>query len=76
MSEHVNQGKMGLFMGLFNLSVVLPQLLASFMGGWLGSFEDRSVIFIVSAISLGISAALWLLVKDTKGTGKVVASGH
>jgi len=76
MSEHVNQGKMGLFMGLFNLSVVLPQLLASFMGGWLGGFEDRSVIFIVSAISLGISAALWLLVKDTKGTGKVVASGH
>lgn len=77
MSEHVNQGKMGLFMGLFNLSVVLPQLMASFMGGWLGSFEDRSVIFIVSAVSLGMSAALWLLVKDTKGTRKDVApSGH
>lgn len=76
MSEHVNQGKMGLFMGLFNLSVVLPQLLASGLGGWLGGFEDRSVIYIVSAVSLGISAALWLLVKDTKGTGKVVASGH
>ncbi len=76
MSEHVNQGKMGLFMGLFNLSVVLPQLLASFMGGWLGSFDDRSVIYIVSAVSLAISAALWLRVKDTKGTGKVVAAGH
>lgn len=77
MSEHVNQGKMGLFMGLFNLSVVLPQLLASGLGGWLGGFEDRSVIYIVSAVSLGISATLWLLVKDTKGTGKVVASsGH
>jgi maltose/moltooligosaccharide transporter len=76
MSEHVNQGKMGLFMGLFNLSVVLPQLLASGLGGWLGGFEDRSVIYIVSAVSLGLSAALWLLVKDTKGTGKVVASGH
>jgi maltose/moltooligosaccharide transporter len=76
MSEHVNQGKMGLFMGLFNLSVVLPQLLASALGGWLGSFDDRSIIYIVSAVSLAISAALWLLVKDTKGTGKVVASGH
>jgi maltose/moltooligosaccharide transporter len=76
MSEHVNQGKMGLFMGLFNLSVVLPQLLASFMGGWLGGFEDRSVIYIVSAVSLAISAVLWLRVKDTKGTGKVMASGH
>jgi maltose/moltooligosaccharide transporter len=76
MSEHVNQGKMGLFMCLFNLSVVLPQLLASFMGGWLGGFEDRSVIYIVSAVSLAISAVLWLRVKDTKGTGKVMASGH
>lgn len=76
MSEHVNQGKMGLFMGLFNLSVVLPQLLASGLGGWLGGFEDRSVIYIVSAISLAISAILWLFVKDTKGTGRVVASGH
>ena len=76
MSEHVNQGKMGLFMGLFNLSVVLPQLLASFMGAWLGGFEDRSVIYIVSAVSLAISAVLWLRVKDTKGTGKVMASGH
>lgn len=76
MSEHVNQGKMGLFMGLFNLSVVLPQLLASGLGGWLGGFEDRSVIYIVSAVSLAISAVLWLFVKDTKGTGKVVASGH
>jgi maltose/moltooligosaccharide transporter len=76
MSEHVNQGKMGLFMGLFNLSVVLPQLLASFMGGWLGGFEDRSVIYIVSAVSLAISALLWLRVKDTKGTGKGMASGH
>lgn len=74
MSEHVNQGKMGLFMGLFNLSVVLPQLLVSIMGGWLGSFDDRSVIYMVSAISLAISAALWLFVKDTRGTGKVVAS--
>jgi len=76
MSEHVNQGKMGLFMGLFNLSVVLPQLLVSFMGGWLGSFDDRSVIYMVSAISLAISAVLWLFVKDTRGTGKVVESGH
>lgn len=76
MSEHVNQAKMGLFMGLFNLSVVIPQLLVSFMGGWLGGFDDRSVIFLFSAVSLGVSAALWLFVSDTKGNAKVVSSGH
>ena len=76
MSEHVNQAKMGLFMWLFNLSVVIPQLLVSFMGGWLGGFYDRSVIFLFSAVSLGVSAALWLFVSDTKGNAKVVSSGH
>jgi maltose/moltooligosaccharide transporter len=76
MSEHVNQAKMGLFMGLFNLSVVIPQLLVSFMGGWLGAFEDRSVIYLFSAVCLGVSAALWLFVSDTKGRGKVVSTGH
>jgi maltose/moltooligosaccharide transporter len=76
MSEHVNQAKMGLFMGLFNLSVVIPQLGASSIGGWLGSFDDRGIIYLVSAVSLTISAGLWLLVKDTKTTGVGVGSGH
>ena len=33
MSERINQSKMGLYMGVFNLSVVLPQLVASFKMG-------------------------------------------
>lgn len=66
MSETVNQGKMGLFMGLFNLSVVLPQLVASSLGGFIDRAENKSMIFIISAIALGISAVLWLLVKESK----------
>lgn len=78
MSEHVNQAKMGLFMGLFNLSVVIPQLGASALGGWLGGFEDRSVIYVFSAVSLGVSALLWLLVKDTsRAAGRTLpGAGH
>lgn len=64
MSETVDQNKMGLYMGLFNLSVVLPQLVASYLGGFIDQSENKNVIFIISAICLGISAALWLLVKD------------
>jgi maltose/moltooligosaccharide transporter len=66
MSETVNQSKMGLFMGLFNLSVVLPQLVASNLGGYIDGQEDKSVIFIISAISLGVSAVLWLFVKESQ----------
>jgi len=64
MSEVVNQNKMGLMMGLFNLSVVLPQIVASLLGSFIGAQADKSMIFIISAVSLGISAILWLLVKE------------
>lgn len=68
MSETVNQGKMGLYMGLFNLSVVLPQLVASSLGGFIDGRDDKTMIFIISAAALGISALLWLFVKESKPT--------
>lgn len=78
MSEVVDQRKMGLFMGLFNLSVVLPQLVASGLGGYIKDQPDKSVIYLISTISLAVSAALWLLVKDKgpqRGVG-VARGGH
>lgn len=74
MSETVDQSRMGLYMGLFNLSVVLPQLVASSLGGFIDKAEDKSMIFIISAIALGISAALWLLVKENKTTAAPITS--
>ena len=64
MSEVVDQRKMGLMMGLFNLSVVIPQIIASLFGGFIENQPDKNMIFIISAISLAISAACWLLVKE------------
>jgi len=64
MSEVINQNKMGLFMGLFNLSVVIPQLIAVGLGSFLKSTPDKSMIFIISAVTLTISGFLWLLVKE------------
>ena len=77
MSEVVNQSKMGLMMGLFNLSVVLPQIVASNLGGFIGNQANKNMIFIISAITLGISAVLWLLVKEQKtDTVSAVGGGH
>ena len=74
MSETVDQSRMGLYMGLFNLSVVLPQLIASTLGSFIDS-HDKSMIYIISAVSLGISAVLWLLVKEQTSTQEVVSGG-
>lgn len=66
MSETVDKSRMGFYMGLFNLSVVLPQLVASSLGGFINDRPDKTMIFIISAIALGISAVLWLFVKESK----------
>ena len=65
MSEKVDKSRMGFFMGIFNLSVVLPQLVSSFfIGRVVQQAQDKSMVFIISGISLAISALLWILVKD------------
>jgi MFS family permease len=65
MTEKVDKAKMGLFMGIFNLSVVLPQLLVSLvLGSVIQSAENKSIIFIISAASLAISAILWTFVRE------------
>lgn len=67
MTEMVDKAKMGLFMGIFNLSVVIPQLIVSlFVGGFIQAAENKVLIFIISAVSLTISGFLWLLVKEQK----------
>jgi len=67
MSEKVDQTKMGLYMGIFNLSVVLPQLVASFkMGEVVNEAADKSVVFVICAITLAISGVMWLFVKNDK----------
>lgn len=65
MSVKVNQAQMGLFMGLFNLSVVLPQLVASLgIGLLISRAEDKSIVFIICALCLALSALCWSKVGD------------
>jgi len=67
MSEKVNESRMGFFMGIFNLSVVIPQLIVSLvLGYFILKAADKNLIFIISGISLSISAILWLIVKESK----------
>jgi len=69
MSEKVDESRMGFFMGIFNLSVVLPQLIVSLvLGYFILEAADKSLIFIISGVTLAISALLWIFVKDTKKT--------
>ena len=64
MSEKVDKSRMGFFMGIFNLSVVIPQLLSTGVGYVLKSSTDSNVLFIICGSCLAVSAVSWCLVSD------------
>jgi maltose/moltooligosaccharide transporter len=80
MSDSVDKARMGTFMGIFNLSVVIPQIIVSVLiGKMIGGAADKGITFIVCAISLAISAVLWALLKEDKtepGELAMGGSGH
>lgn len=70
MSEKVNKAKMGLFMGIFNMSIVIPQLIVSLIiAQFIESAENKNLIFIISAVSLFISFVLWKTIREKKPVG-------
>ena len=72
-SDNVDGARMGLFMGLFNLSVVIPQLLASGVAGkFIGAAPDKRIVFLIASVSLAVSAVLWLFVRENP-TGRTAA---
>jgi MFS family permease len=67
MTEKVDKSRTGFFMGIFNLSVVLPQLFVSLvLGKIVLDAPDKSVIFIISGCTLALSALLWIFVHEGK----------
>ena len=64
-SPTISQARMGLYMGLFNLSVVLPQLVVSLgVALMISRAPDKSIIFIISAASLALATIAWSFVRE------------
>jgi hypothetical protein len=81
MSQRVDQARIGLYMGVFNLSIVLPQLVVSLgIGTFVSGVEDKGSIFLIGAVSLALAAIAWRSVAGDDGpadsTATVVARSH
>ncbi len=67
MSETVDKNRMGFFMGIFNMSIVIPQLIVSLVFGTIILHStNKDVVFLIAAVTVGISSVLWFFVKDKK----------
>lgn len=79
MSELVDKRRMGFFMGLFNLSVVLPQLATTGVGYVLKNAADKNLLFLICGGCLAVSSLLWLLVREKQAAQLVtpaLAASH
>ncbi|MES2902410.1 MAG: MFS transporter [Pseudomonadota bacterium] len=73
MSDKVDKSRMGFFMGVFNLSVVLPQLMSTGVGYVLKDAGDNTILYVICGVSLAISAGLWCLVRDEQNASAPAA---
>jgi MFS family permease len=79
MSQRVDQSRIGLYMGVFNLSIVLPQLVVSLgVGTFVSGVADKGAIFLIGAASLALAAFAWRSVSSGIGSAATVAAptGH
>jgi hypothetical protein len=73
-SQSVSPARIGLYMGVFNLSVVLPQLAVSLGVGYLLSqLENKALVFAIGSMCMALSAVAWLAVKQGPRRGVVTA---
>jgi MFS family permease len=77
MSQRVDPSRIGLYMGVFNLSIVLPQLVVSLgVGTLVNNVADKGVIFLIGAVSLALAALAWRSVSgDDAQAAATVAPG-
>jgi Na+/melibiose symporter-like transporter len=66
MTEKVDANKMGMFMGLFNFSIVLPAMMTPGISKLVKDAGDYSVLFLVIGICLLVSFVCWLFVTEKK----------
>lgn len=79
MSNNVDKNRMGFFMGIFNLSVVIPQLIVSAaIGNVVAAATDKSLVFGIASSSLAVSAVLWFTIRESEMNQppEVAATGH
>lgn len=77
MSERVNPAKMGLYMGVFNLAVVLPQMMSNGVANVIKETGNYQLLYIFCGLLVSTSVIFWFFVRESgqKDTGKISMKG-
>ena len=77
MSERVNPAKMGLYMGVFNLAVVLPQMMSNGVANVIKATGNHQLLYIFCGLLVATSVVFWMFVNepDSSTTKQNVPTG-
>ena len=79
MSERVNPAKMGLFMGVFNLAVVLPQMMSNGVANIIKETGNHQLLYIFCGGLVTCSILFWMFVKEPESSStkqNLPSGGH
>lgn len=79
MSERVNPAKMGLYMGVFNLAVVLPQMMSNGVANVIKSTGNHQLLYIFCGLFVLTSVIFWMFVKEPESSEtkqNIPSGGH
>ncbi len=79
MSERVNPAKMGLYMGVFNLAVVLPQMMSNGVANVIKATGNHQLLYIFCGLLVTTSVIFWMFVKEPESSDKkqnIPTGGH
>jgi len=79
MSERVNPLQMGLFMGVFNLAVVLPQMMSNGVANIIKETGNHQLLYIFCGGLVTCSIIFWMFVKEpesSKVKQNIPTGGH
>lgn len=68
MSERVNPAKMGLYMGVFNLAVVLPQMMSNGVANVIKATGNHQLLYIFCGLFVATSVIFWIFVKEPESS--------
>ncbi len=79
MSERVNPAKMGLYMGVFNLAVVLPQMMSNGVANVINQTGNYQLLYILCGLFVATSVVFWIFVREPESSNANVSipkGGH
>jgi hypothetical protein len=70
---------MGLYMGVFNLAVVLPQMMSNGVANVIKATGNHQLLYIFCGLLVSTSVIFWMFVKEPESSGiaqNIPKGGH